>query len=162
MDLIHKHAAMGLATSQGNSSLNRQCTFLVNTLPDSVWDSLALMFLMGILIFVQPILAAIGAQRESPIPTEHNPGITPGELLIRVTSEAQMGADLLHAKAPIHKLHNQMGVQSFHRVFPYIAYPEFNPNLERIYLLRFPVSANLLTLKAAYVASPLIAAVAFN
>ena len=162
MDLIHKHAAMGLATSHGNSSLNRQCTFLVNTLPDSVWDSLALMFLMGILIFVQPILAAIGAQRESPIPTEHNPGITPGELLIRVTSEAQMGADLLHAKAPIHKLHNQMGVQSFHRVFTYIAYPEFNPNLERIYLLRFPVSANLLTLKAAYVASPLIEAVAFN
>ena len=142
--------------------MNRHCSYLNNTFPNSVLKSIALMRIAGILIFFELTLAAIGAQRESPHSTEHNTGITPGELLIRVTPEAQKEANLLHAKAPVHKLHNRMGVRSFHRLFPYIAYPEFNPNLERIYLLRFPVSAHLHTLKSAYSASPLIEAVAYN
>lgn len=146
----------------GEIKLNRKCALLVKMLPYSVWNCFASLFFMGILIFFQPTPAAFGLQSESPIPTEHNREITPGELLIRVTPEAQEEADLLHAKAAIHKFHNQMGVQSFRRVFSYIAYPEFNPNLARIYLLRFPVSVNLHTLKAAYAASPQIEAVEFN
>ena len=142
--------------------MNRHCTYLKNTCPNTVWKSIALMCIAGMLVLFELTAAAIGAQRQSPLSTEHESGITPGELLIRVTPEAQMEADLLHAKAPIHKLHNQMGVRSFHRLFANVAYPESNPNLERIYLLRFPVSANLHTLKSAYSTSPLIEAVVYN
>ena len=142
--------------------MNRKCALLAKLLRNSVWNYLALVLFLGMLIFLQPILTAFAARSESPIPIEHNSEFTPGELLIRVTPEAQQEAELLHAKAAIHKLHNQMGVQSIRRVFPHIARPEFNPNLERIYLLRFSVSANLHTLKVAYAASSLVEAVAFN
>lgn len=160
--LNHTRTTVGCGTSQGELKLNLKRAFLAKSPPYVMWNCLALMLISGISIFLRPIPATFGARSESPIPNAHFPGITPGELLIRVTPEAQKDAELLHAKAAIHKLHNQMGVQSFRRVLPHVAYPEFNPNLEHIYLLRFPVSANLHTLKAAYAASPLIEAVAFN
>ncbi len=160
--LNHKRTTVGCRTSLGKLKLNRKCALLVKLPPYVMRKCLKLMLFLGILIFLQSNLPAIEARNESPIAVEHNSEITPGELLIRVTPEAQKDAELLHAKAAIHKLHNQMGVQSFRRVFPYIAYPNFNPNLEHIYLLRFQVTANLHALKAAYAASPLIEAVAFN
>ncbi len=88
--------------------------------------------------------------------------MTPGELLIRVTPEAQAELERLHAKASLQKFHDQMRVQSIHRAFSHVARPELNPNLERIYLLRFPIAADMHALKAAYAKQPFIEAVEFN
>ena len=123
---------------------------------------LTLTLCVSMIILVYPLSTAIGAQNESPIPRRDIPEITPGELLIRVTPEAQAEVKRLYNKAPLQKLHRRMGVQSYHRVFPYIAHPELNPNLERIYLLRFPISTDLHALKVAYAAQPLIEAAEFN
>ena len=87
---------------------------------------------------------------------------TLGELLIRVTSEGDAEAKHLHGRSAIRVFHSQMGVQSISRVFPHVATPRANPNLERIYLLRFSTSSDLVSLKAAYSSHPLIEAVEFN
>ena len=94
--------------------------------------------------------------------SERLPDATDGELLIRVTPEGEAEARRLHDSSPIHRFHSQMGVQSLSRVFPHAANPAANPNLERIYLLRFPTSSNLVFLKEAYSSHPLIEAVEFN
>ena len=90
------------------------------------------------------------------------PHITPGELLIRLTPEAAADVAQLHAEAPISVLHAQHNVESLHPLFPYPARPSRNPNLKRIYLLRFSPDAPLDTLKAAYQQSPLVEAVEYN
>ena len=88
--------------------------------------------------------------------------ITPGELLIRLTPEAAAEVAQLHAEAPISVLHAKHNVESLHPLFPYTARPSRNPNLKRIYLLRFSPDASLDTLKAAYQQSPLVEAVEYN
>jgi len=88
--------------------------------------------------------------------------ITPGELLIRLTPEAAADVERLHANAPISLLHTKHNVQSLHPLFPYLAHPSLNPNLKRIYLLRFAPDAPLAALKAAYQQNPLVEAVEYN
>ena len=133
------------------------------SLPRYLATSLPLMLialLLTSLILFLP--AAIGAQYATSFPSSDNPQFTPGELLIRVTPKAQAELERLHAEAPLQKFHDRMGVRSIYRLFPHLAHPEFNPNLERIYLLRFQIPINLYTLKAAYAAHPLIEAVEVN
>ena len=88
--------------------------------------------------------------------------VTPGELLIRLTPAAAADVERLHAKAPIAAMHLQHKVESLHPLFPYLAHPSRNPNLKRIYLLRFALDAPLETLKAAYEQSPFVEAVEYN
>ena len=90
------------------------------------------------------------------------PQITPGELLIRLTPEAAADLERLHANAPIVALHTKHNVESLQPLFPYLARPSHNPNLKRIYLLRFAPDAPLDTLKIAYEQSPFIEAVEYN
>ncbi len=111
--------------------------------------------LVFILPFVLPNCAAISA-------SEGLSEITAGELLIRVTPAGEAEAKRLHESSAIRVFHAQMGVQSFSRVFPHVAKPAANPNLERIYLLRFSTSADLNSLKANYSSHPLIEVVEFN
>ena len=91
-----------------------------------------------------------------------NSQFTPGELLIRVTSKAQTELEQLHAKSPLQKLYNQMGVRSVYPVFSHIAHPGANPNLKRTYLLRFQIPVDLYAIKADYAAHPLIETIEFN
>ncbi len=88
--------------------------------------------------------------------------ITPGELLIRLTPEAAADLERLHANAPISFLHVQHKVESLHPLFRYLAHPSRNPNLKRIYLLRFALDAPLEVLKTAYEQSPFVEAVEYN
>ena len=88
--------------------------------------------------------------------------VTPGELLIRLTPKAAADLERLHAKAPIAAMHVQYKVESLHPLFSYLARPSRNPNLKRIYLLRFALDAPLETLKAAYEQSPFVEAVEYN
>ena len=111
---------------------------------------------------ITPLSTAFGVPNDRHISNNQIPEITPGELLIRVTPDALAELKLLNARASLSKLHNQMGVQSVDRVFPYIAYPKLNPNLERTYRLRFPPTLDLNALKAIYTADPLIEEVEFQ
>ncbi len=88
--------------------------------------------------------------------------ITPGELLIRLTPEAAADVERSPTDAPISILHAKHNVQSLHPLFPYLARPSLNPDLKRIYLLRFALDAPLEALKAAYQQNPLVEAVEYN
>lgn len=88
--------------------------------------------------------------------------ITPGELLIRLTPEAATELEQLHTNAPISILHAKHNVESLHPLFPYLARPGLNPNLKRIYLLRFSPGTPLEALKIAYQQNPLVEAVEYN
>ena len=88
--------------------------------------------------------------------------ITPGELLIRLTPAAATDLEQSHANAAISILHAKYKAESVHSLFPYLKRPSLNPNLKRIYLLRFSPNAPLEALKTAYQQSPLVEAVAYN
>ncbi len=90
------------------------------------------------------------------------PHITPGELLIRLTPEAATDVERLHAASPIAAFHTKHNVESLHPLFPYLARPSRNPNLKRIYLLRFAPDVPLEALKTAYEQSPFVEAVEYN
>ena len=122
--------------------------------------SLGRALLLTFLILALP--AASSAQYAAPLPIADSPQFTQGELLIRVTPQAQAKWERLHAKSPLQELHNQMGVRSIYPLFPHVAYPESNRNLERIYLLRFQVPTDLHTIRANYAAHPLIEEAEFN
>ena len=122
--------------------------------------ALALTLLLTSLIL--SLSTIISTQHAFALPITDDLRFTEGELLIRVTPQAQAELERLHAKAPLQKFHDQMGVRSIYRIFPHVAHPESNPNLERIYLLRFQTSTDLYAVKAAYAAHPLIEAVEFN
>jgi len=79
-----------------------------------------------------------------------------------LTPDAAAALERLQANAPISVLHVQHKVESLHPVFSYIARPSLNPNLKRIYLLRFAPDAPLEDLKVVYEQSPLIEAVEYN
>ena len=104
----------------------------------------------------------ISAQNVFALPSTDDSRFAPGELLIRVTPKAQAELERLHAKSPLQKLHNHMGVRSVYPLFPHIAHPGANPKLKRTYLLRFQIPVDLHTIKANYAAHPLIEAIEFN
>ena len=112
------------------------------------------------LLFLSPVRT--DAVPEDRTLTDPAPQITPGELLIRLTPESATDLEQLHANAPITALHAKHNVESLHPLFPYLASPSRNPNLKRIYLLRFALDVPLETLKAAYEQSPFVEAVAYN
>ena len=119
----------------------------------------------SILLLTSLILSlptATDAQRASSSAISGSAQFTPGELLIRVTAPAQAELEYLHAKSPLQKLHDRMGVRSVYRLFPHLTHPKSNPNLERIYLLRFQIPVDLHTIKVSYAVHPLIEAVEFN
>ncbi|MCY4402856.1 MAG: S8 family serine peptidase [Candidatus Poribacteria bacterium] len=88
-----------------------------------------------------------------------SPEITPGELLIRLTPEAAQDLHELNAKSEIVSLYAEHKVESLKHVFP----SSINsPNLQRTYLLRFPIETNLPILKKAFEDSDLIEEVAYN
>ena len=118
-----------------------------------------MLLLTSVILFVSTVISTRNAFS---LPIFDSSQFTPGELLIRVTPKAHNELERLHAKSPLQKLHNRMGVRSVYRLFSHIAHPESNPNLERLYLLRFQIPADLHTLKAEYAAHPLIEAVEFN
>ena len=116
---------------------------------------------VAIAMFVLLPLSAVAGGNNVPT-SEQLSEVTLGELLIRVTPEGEAETQRAHENSAIRVFHSQMGVQSLSRVFPHVANPAANPNLERIYLLRFSTSSNLDSLKEAYSSHPLIEAVEFN
>ena len=133
---------------------------LPRCLATSLLPALVLILLLTSLILSLP--TATDAQRASSSAISGSAQFTPGELLIRVSSRAQAELEYLHAKSPLQKLHDRMGVRSVYRLFPHVTHPESNPNLERIYLLRFQIPIDLHTINASYAAHPLIEATEFN
>lgn len=117
---------------------------------------LVVTLLVAVLVFFSP--TGIGAA--SPISARSQ--FSPGELLIRVTPEAQAELEDFQVDAVLQRFHDRMGVRSVYRLFPHIAHPGSNANLERIYLIRFQIPTDLYALKAGYAAHPLIEAVEFN
>ena len=117
------------------------------------------LLLTSLILFLS---TASSAQHASSFPTSDSFQFAPGELLIRVTPKAQAELERLHAKSPLQKLHNQMGVRSVYPLFPHIAHPGANPKLKRTYLLRFQIPVDLHTIKANYAARPLIEADRFQ
>ena len=120
--------------------------------------------LVGVSVFAWVLLHA----RDSQASPENLPfadidsQITPGELLIRLTPAAAADVERLHANTPIAAMHVRHKVESLHPLFPYLAHPSRNPNLKRIYLLRFALDAPLEALKTAYEQSPFVEAVEYN
>ncbi len=129
---------------------------LASSLPPSL--SRALLLTLVIL----SLSTVIGIRNASSLPITDDLQFTQGELLIRVTPQAQAEWEQLYAKSPLQELHNQMGVRSIYPLFPHIAHPESNRNLERIYLLRFQIPTDLHTVRANYAAHPLIEEAQFN
>lgn len=118
---------------------------------------------VGILLLIIVICAEFSLiKAEDPPLADIHSHITPSELLIRLTPEAATDLEQLHANAPISILHAKHNVESLHLLFPYLARPSLNPNLKRIYLLRFTPDAPLEALKAAYQQNPLVEAVEYN
>ena len=120
-----------------------------------------------LLLGVLPLIILICSEfslikAESPPFAEIAPDITPGELLIRLTPEAAADVQRLQANAPISILHAKHKVESLHQLFPYLARASLNPNLKRIYLLRFATDTPLEVLKDIYEQSPFVEAVAYN
>ncbi len=114
------------------------------------------------LLLILSLSTTISAQSVFALPIADNPQFTPGELLIRVTPKAQAEWERFHVNSPLQKLHDQVGVRSVYPLFPHIAHPAANPNLKRIYLLRFQMPVDLHTIKADYAVHPLIEAIEFN
>ena len=140
-------------TDLNNFSLPR---YLATSLPLA---SVRILLLTSLILFLS---TTTSAQSASALPNADSSQFIPGELLIRVTPKAQAELERLHAKSPLQKLHNQMGVRSVYPLFPHVAHPGTNPNLKRTYLLRFQIPVDLYAIKAGYAAHPLIEESEFN
>ncbi len=91
------------------------------------------------------------------------PKITPGELLIRLTPEASADLQKFNAKSAISALYAKHNVESLRPVFPSATgFPKHSSNLQRTFLLRFKITANLPVLKTVFAESDLIEEVAYN
>ena len=101
----------------------------------------ALVYTLFLILLILSLSTTISAQSVSVLPTADGVQFIPGELLIRVTPQAQAELERLHAKSPLQKLHNQLGARSVYPLFPHVAHPGANPNLKRTYLLRFQIPA---------------------
>ncbi len=117
---------------------------------------------IGILLLIIICAEFSLSKAEDPPLADSHSHITPGELLIRLTPEAAADVQRSHANAPIYLLHTKFKAESVHQLFLYLARPALNPNLKRIYLLRFSPDAPLEALKTAYQQSPLVEAVEYN
>ena len=140
---------------QGNIFINKK----LGGISHMFWWGASILLLTSLILSLP---TATDAQRTSSSSISGSAQFTPGELLIRVTAPAQAELEYLHAKSPLQKLHDRMGVRSVYRLFPHLTHPKSNPNLERIYLLRFQIPVDLHTIKASYAVHPLIEAVEFN
>ena len=140
---------------QGNIFINKK----LGGISHMLWWGASILLLTSLILSLP---TATDAQRTSSSSISGSAQFTPGELLIRVTAPAQAELEYLHAKSPLQKLHDRMGVRSVYRLFPHLTHPKSNPNLERIYLLRFQIPVDLHTIEANYAAHPLIEAVEFN
>lgn len=87
------------------------------------------------------------------------PEITPGELLIRLTPDAATELERLQSRAAISALFLKHNVESQKRIFPISTR---SPNLQRTYLLRFSITADLQKIKTSLVESNLIEEVTYN
>ena len=85
---------------------------------------------IGILLLILICSEFSLIKAEDPPLADIHSHITPGELLIRLTPEASADVERLHANAPIFTLHAKHNIQSLHPLFPYLARPSLNPNLE--------------------------------
>ena len=87
------------------------------------------------------------------------PEITPGELLIRLTPDATTELERLQSKSAISTLFTKLNVESQSRIFPISTR---SSNLQRTFLLRFSINADLSKLKTSFEESNLIEEVTFN
>ncbi len=87
------------------------------------------------------------------------PEITPGELLIRLTPEAATELHQLRSKAAITELFLKHNVESQRRIFPITTR---SSDLQRAYLLRFSITANMEEVKRSFEESNLIEEVSYN
>ena len=118
---------------------------------------------LGVLLLIILICSEFSLiKAESPPLAGGAPDITPGELLIRLTPEAAADVQRLQANAPVSILHAKHKVESLHLLFPYLARTALNPNLKRIYLLRFAPDAPLEELKVIYEQSRFVEEVEYN
>ncbi|RKU29970.1 hypothetical protein C6497_05195 [Candidatus Poribacteria bacterium] len=91
------------------------------------------------------------------------PDITPGELMIRLTSIAYDDLHSLHAKSNIAKLFRLHNVESYKPVFrSSFDRSNDNSNISRTYLLRFSPNTNLEELKTVFDESELIEEISYN
>ena len=125
-------------------------------------NNFSLPLALALTLLLTSLILSVSTVVGSPFPSADSPQFAPGELLIRVTPRAQAEWERFHAKSPLQELYNQMGVRSVYPLFPHIAHPGGNPNLERTYLLRFQILVDLHTIKADYAVHPLIEAIEFN
>ena len=87
------------------------------------------------------------------------PEITPGELLIKLTPDAYTDFQSLQSRSAITSLLTKHNVESQKPIFPTST---SSTDLQRTYLLRFSITANLETLKAAFEESNLVEEVSYN
>ena len=87
------------------------------------------------------------------------PDITPGELLIRITLEASTELQRLQSRSAISALLAKHNIESHRQLFPV---SNRSPSLQRTYLLRFSINADIDTLKTAFEESTLIEEVSYN
>lgn len=87
------------------------------------------------------------------------PEITPSELLIKLTPDAYVDLQTLQSRSEITSLFAKYNVESQKPIFPTSTK---STNLRRTYLLRFSITTDLQTLKAAFKESDLIEEVSYN
>ena len=91
------------------------------------------------------------------------PEFTPGELLVRLTTEASMELDNLKSDSAVARFFAEQKVASYKRAIPLKGrLSTYHSNIDRAYLLRFSLLADLATLKTTFGKSDYIEAVSLN
>lgn len=95
------------------------------------------------------------------------PDFTPGELLVRLTPEASADLDNLKSDSAVARFFAEQDVTSYKRAIPSKRHLKsrlstFHSNIERAYLLRFSLLADLPVLKTTFGNSDYIEAVSLN
>ncbi|MYF56849.1 S8 family serine peptidase [Candidatus Poribacteria bacterium] len=91
------------------------------------------------------------------------PEFTPGELLVRLTPEASMELDNLKSDSAVARFFAEQKVASYKRAIPLKGrLSTYHSNIDRAYLLRFSLLADLATLKTTFGKSDYIEAVSLN
>ena len=91
------------------------------------------------------------------------PEFTPGELLVRLTPEASAELDNLKSDSAVARFFAEQKVISYKRAIPLKSRSStYRSNIDRAYLLRFSLLADLATLKATFGKSDYIEAVSLN
>ena len=91
------------------------------------------------------------------------PEFTPGELLVRLTPQASMELDNLKSDSAVARFFAEQKVVSYKRAIPLKGrLSTYHSNIDRAYLLRFSLLADLATLKTTFGKSDYIEAVSLN